>query len=75
MCALKRYFTDVSINEDKVIPCLSRVIVNNVKFATQDVFVVDKLQSERIPLFFQVKFILNVDSMWALWKTAFPKTF
>ncbi|KAJ7998220.1 hypothetical protein DPEC_G00220330 [Dallia pectoralis] len=75
-CSLEQYFTDVSFSEDKVIQRVSEVTLNNVKYATQDVFVLDVLHGERIPLFFQVKYIFNVDTTWVLCrKLIFPKYF
>lgn len=51
---------------DKAIQRVSEVRVNNVKYAVKDVFVIDVLHSERIPLFWRLKYILNIDTLWIL---------
>ncbi len=51
---------DVDLTE-KAIQRVSEVTVNNVKYAVRDV-----LHSERIPLFWQIKYIFNIDTMWLL---------
>lgn len=56
---------DVDLTE-KAIQRVSEVTVNNVKYAVRDVFVIDVLHSERIPLFWQIKYIFNIDTMWIL---------
>lgn len=43
---------------------VSEVIVNSVKYCVRDVFVIDVLHSEKIPLFWQIKYIFNIDTMW-----------
>ncbi|CAI5657830.1 unnamed protein product [Oreochromis niloticus] len=43
---------------------VSEVIVNSVKYCARDVFVIDVLHSEKIPLFWQIKYIFNIDTMW-----------
>lgn len=48
---------------DKTFKPVFEVIVNNVKYAVKDVFVTDILHSEIIPLFWQIKYILNIDTM------------
>lgn len=37
-----------------------------MKYAVRDVFIVDFVHSEYIPVFFQIKFILNIDTQWLL---------
>ncbi len=54
---------DVDLTE-KAIQHVSEV--NNVKYAVRDVFVIDVLHSEHIPLFWQIKYIFNIDTMWLL---------
>lgn len=51
---------------DKGIQHVSEVTANNVKYAVRDVFVIDVLHSERIPPFWQIRFIFNIDTMWIL---------
>lgn len=51
---------------EKTFQRVSEVSVNNVKYAVKDVFVIDILHSGRIPLFWQIKYILNMDTMWIL---------
>lgn len=50
----------------KTLQRVSKLYENGVKYAVGDVFVIDSLHSERIPLFFQIKYILNVDTVWIL---------
>ncbi len=52
---------DVDLTE-KAIQRVSEVTVNNVKYAVRDVFVIDVLHSERISLFWQIKYIFNIGS-------------
>lgn len=56
---------DVDLTE-KAIQRVSEVTVNSVKYAVRDVFVIDALHSERILLFWQIKYIFNIDTMWIL---------
>ncbi|TKS80540.1 hypothetical protein D9C73_014642 [Collichthys lucidus] len=51
---------------DKAIQRVSEVRVNNVKYAVKYVFVIDVLHSERILLFWQIKYILKIDTLWIL---------
>lgn len=46
--------------------CVSRVIIDSVKYACKDVLIVDYLHAENIPLFFIIKYILNVNTLWLL---------
>lgn len=55
---------------------VSQVTVNCVKYAIHDVFIVGLLHSEMIPLFLQIKYILNIDTEWVLCgKILFPLCF
>jgi len=56
---------DVDLTE-KAIQRVCEVTVNHVKCAVRDVFVRDVLHSECIPLFWQIKNIFNIDTMWIL---------
>lgn len=58
-------FCDVDFT-DKAIHCFSEVTASNVKYAVRDVLVTDVLHSERIPLFWQIRYISNIDAMWIL---------
>ena len=56
---------DVQGSEDafKTVQRVSGVIIDSVKYACKDVFVVDYLHAEDIPLFFLIKYVLNVNTM------------
>lgn len=58
-------FKDVEL-EGKVIQRVSEVIVDNMKYAVRDVLTIDLLHAEKIPVFGQIKYILNIDTMWVL---------
>ena len=45
---------------------VSGVIINSVKYACKDVFIVDYLHAENIPLFFLIKYIFNINTLWLL---------
>lgn len=45
---------------------VTEATVNGVKYAVRDVFVLGFVHSESIPMFFQIKFILNMDTQWSL---------
>lgn len=50
--------------------------VNNVKYSTKDVFVIDVVHTEEVPLFFQVKYVFSVDTLWILCgKLLLPQSF
>lgn len=51
---------------DDSIQRVSEVIINNVKYAVKDVFLIDQLHSEKMSLFFQIKYIFNINTMWFL---------
>lgn len=51
---------------NKVFQRVSEVTVNSVKYAIRDVFVIDVLHAEVVPLFWQIKYILNIDTTWIL---------
>ena len=44
----------------------SGVIIDSVKYACKDVFIVDYLHAEDISLFFLIKYILNINTQWLL---------
>ncbi|XP_049328494.1 uncharacterized protein LOC125787802 isoform X1 [Astyanax mexicanus] len=52
--------------QDKVLQRVSCVSVNNVKYSLGDVFVISHLHTEMIPLFWKVKYILNIDTLWVM---------
>ena len=52
--------------EGKVIQRVSEMTVKNVKYAVRDVFTLDLLHVEKIPVFGQIKYILNINTMWVL---------
>ena len=61
---------------EKAFQRVSEVTIDNVKYAVKDVFVIDVVHSERIPLFWQIKYIFNIDTMWILCgKMLIPKTY
>ena len=52
--------------EGKVIQRVSEVTVDSIKYAVRDVLAIDLLHVEKIPFFGQIKYILNIDTMWVL---------
>lgn len=52
--------------EGKVIQRVSEVTVDNIKYAVRDVLTIDLLHVEKIPVFGQIKYILNIDTMLVL---------
>lgn len=52
--------------EGKVIQRVSEVTVDNIKYAVRDVLTLDLVHEEKNPVFVQIKYILNVDTMWYL---------
>ena len=62
---LQRCLADVLGSEDAFInkQRVSGVFVDSVKYACKDVFIVDYLHAEDIPLFFLIKYILNVNTL------------
>lgn len=58
-------FRDVEL-ESKVIQRVSEMNVDNKKYAVRDVLTLDLLHVEKIPVFGQIKYILNIDTMWVL---------
>lgn len=58
-------YSDVNF-EEKTLQRVTEVVINNVKYSVKDVFVVGHVHSENIPLFFQIKYIVNIDTDWAL---------
>lgn len=60
----------------KTLQRVKEVCVNNVKYSTKDVFVIDVVHTEEVPLFFQVKYVFNVDTLWILCgKLLLPQSF
>ena len=55
-------FRDLEL-EGKAIQRVSEMTVNNVKYAVRDVFTLDLLHIEKIPVFGQIKYILNIGTM------------
>ncbi|XP_035989246.1 uncharacterized protein LOC110368027 isoform X1 [Fundulus heteroclitus] len=51
---------------NKVFQRVSELTINSVKYAIRDVFTIDVLHSEGVPLFWQIKYILNIDTIWIL---------
>ncbi|KAL2086106.1 hypothetical protein ACEWY4_017165 [Coilia grayii] len=58
-------FKDVQF-EGKRLQRVSELFVNNVKYALEDVFVIAQVHAEEIPLFWKVKYIINLDTCWVL---------
>lgn len=50
--------------EGQVIQCVSEMTVDNIKYSVRDVLTLDLLHVEKIPVFEQIKYILNIDTMW-----------
>lgn len=65
---LQRCLADVQGSEDafKSMHRVSGVIIDIVKYACKDVFIVDYLYAEVITLFFLIKYILNINTQWLL---------
>ena len=57
---------NVRLHEDNAIQRVSKLILNNVKYAVKDVFLIDEVHSEKISLFFQIKYIFNINTIWLL---------
>lgn len=62
---MNKSFTDVHF-QDKVLQRVSAISVSSVKYELEDVFVVGHVHTEAIPIFFKIKYILNVDTCWVL---------
>ena len=52
--------------KDKVSQRVSEIELDNIKYAVGDVLVLDLLETEQIPVFVQIKYIINIDTMWVL---------
>lgn len=52
--------------EGKVIQRVSEVTLDNIKYAVRDVLTLDLVHEEKIPVFGQIKYILNIDTTWYL---------
>ena len=65
---LRRCLVDVQGSKDAFINMqrVSGVFVDSVKYACKDVFIVDYLHAENIPLFLLIKYILNVNTLWLM---------
>uniref|UniRef100_A0A3P9DJS9 Uncharacterized protein n=1 Tax=Maylandia zebra TaxID=106582 RepID=A0A3P9DJS9_9CICH len=62
--------------QDKVLQRVSAISVSSVKYELEDVFVVGHVHTEAIPIFFKIKYILNVDTCWVLCgKLLLPRTY
>ncbi len=64
----QRHLANVQGSEDafKNMQRVSGVTIDSVKYACKDVFIVDYLHAEDIPLFFLVKYLLNINTLWHL---------
>uniref|UniRef100_A0A3P9B7N7 Uncharacterized protein n=1 Tax=Maylandia zebra TaxID=106582 RepID=A0A3P9B7N7_9CICH len=72
---MHKSFTDVHF-QDKVLQRVSAISVSSVKYELEDVFVVGHVHTEAIPIFFKIKYILNVDTCWVLCgKLLLPRTY
>lgn len=55
---------------------VSGVVTDCVKYACKDVFIVEYLHAEMIPLFFLIKLVFNIDTQWLLFgKLLVPKSY
>lgn len=52
--------------KDKVSQRVSELTLDNIKYATGDVVPLDLVHVEKTPVFVQIKYILNIDTMWVL---------
>lgn len=50
--------------EGSVIQCVSAVTVDTIEYAVKDVLTLDFIHVEKIPVLVQIKYILNLDTMW-----------
>ncbi|MEQ2195951.1 hypothetical protein XENOCAPTIV_020933 [Xenoophorus captivus] len=51
---------------NKVFQRVSELTINSVNYAIKDVFLIDVLHTEAVPLFWQIKYIFNIDTIWIL---------